>query len=181
MDNKLNDYKEFIHTKINCIECLKDILNAVSNLKGNILDIDLDKFKEKILKESKQVLTNLESLELNKHMEELNDKLLKFKNEMIEALKSKELEWIYIYQSIERTKNENNNIINKWPLFIMLLGAIICLSCSAVFHLFSAHSIELNDFHSRLDYAGISMLMLGSVFPFFYYNFYCNTCNNNNR
>ncbi len=58
-------------------------------------------------------------------------------------------------------------------LFCFLLAAMICLSCSALFHLFSNHSQTVYRIFSRLDYSGIAILITGSSIPAYYYGFYC--------
>jgi len=161
VDEKLNEYKEFISKNLNCLDCLKDLINTISSMEN---------LKESLIKESKSVMSNLEGLELNMHLEELNDKLIKFKDELLEKLESKELDWIDIFNDSQK---HDNHKVKKWPIFVMLFGAIICLSGSTTFHLFSVHSEKWNEFLSRLDYAGISLLILGSTYPPYYYYFYC--------
>jgi adiponectin receptor len=58
-------------------------------------------------------------------------------------------------------------------LFCFFLAAMICLSCSAMFHLFSNHSHTVYKIFSRLDYSGIAILITGSSIPAYYYGFYC--------
>ena len=58
-------------------------------------------------------------------------------------------------------------------LFCFFLAAMICLSCSALFHLFSNHSRDVYRVFSRLDYSGIAILITGSSIPAYYYAFYC--------
>ena len=70
----------------------------------------------------------------------------------------------------------SNIYLVKWPIFIQLLGAIICLSCSSTYHLFTAYSTKCVEILSRLDYAGISILIAGSCYPAYYYFYYCNHC-----
>ena len=173
VDDNLLKYKEFLHIKFNCLECLNDILSTISYMKGKITNIDMEQIKESFILRYKNVLSTLEGLELKKYIDELNDKLLKFKDALIEKLESKEMEWIDMYQSSEKNKNSE---IKKWPLFVMLLGAVACLSGSTIFHLCSVHSREWHNFLSRLDYAGISLLILGSCYPPCYYYFYCKDC-----
>ena len=86
---------------------------------------------------------------------------------------------IKIFQQISQ-KNLNKNIeenkfrnVPKWPILIQLLSALLCLSCSTVYHLFSAYSYKVDNVLSRFDYAGISVLIAGSCFPPYYYMFYC--------
>ena len=138
----------------------------------------MEAIKESIIKESKLIISSLEELELRNRLEELNEKLIRFKDEVLEKLESKEMEWIDIYRNSENTKNSK---IKKWPLFVMLFGAVACLSGSSIFHLFSAHSEKYNEFLARFDYAGLSLLIMGSTYPPYYYYFYCRESNFNSN
>ena len=51
----------------------------------------------------------------------------------------------------------------------------MCMGGSACFHLFFQMSEKANKYLLRVDYGGISLLILGSSFPPFYYGFYCET------
>ncbi|KAI1733086.1 hemolysin-III related domain-containing protein [Ditylenchus destructor] len=53
------------------------------------------------------------------------------------------------------------------------VGAILCLGLSFVFHTVSCHSKEIVRVFSKLDYVGISLLIVGSFIPWIYYGFYC--------
>ena len=59
------------------------------------------------------------------------------------------------------------------PLFIHMSCAIACLLLSSTFHLFSAYSLKVQAFLSRLDYSGIAILITGSTFPPILYGFAC--------
>ena len=80
-------------------------------------------------------------------------------------------------------KNETIDVYNKkypkklrrWPLFIFLISAILCLSFSATYHLIGCVSKKYHEILSRFDYGGISLLVTGSCFPPYYYFFYCET------
>eukprot|EP00047_Mylnosiga_fluctuans_P005711 m.242244 g.242244 ORF g.242244 m.242244 type:complete len:519 (-) comp13992_c0_seq1:222-1778(-) len=50
---------------------------------------------------------------------------------------------------------------------------VLCLLCSAVFHCTYCHSREMCGVVSRLDYAGITLLIFGSVASFVYFLLYC--------
>lgn len=52
-------------------------------------------------------------------------------------------------------------------------GAILCLGLSFTFHTVSCHSRYVVHIFSRLDYMGISLLIVGSFIPWIYYGFYC--------
>ncbi|OMJ74385.1 hypothetical protein SteCoe_26712 [Stentor coeruleus] len=64
--------------------------------------------------------------------------------------------------------------VKKWPLFVFLASALICLTMSSCFHLFNAHSARIKVIMNSLDYAGIAILICGSFFPLVYYLFFCN-------
>uniref|UniRef100_A0A1I7YS86 Insulin-degrading enzyme n=1 Tax=Steinernema glaseri TaxID=37863 RepID=A0A1I7YS86_9BILA len=53
------------------------------------------------------------------------------------------------------------------------VGAILCLGMSFTFHTVSCHSVDVVRMFSKLDYAGISLLIIGSFIPWIYYGFYC--------
>jgi predicted membrane channel-forming protein YqfA (hemolysin III family) len=61
-----------------------------------------------------------------------------------------------------------------WPLVGYLISATVCLWLSAVYHCFgTAMSRPMHDLFARLDFAGITTLILGSGFAVIYYTFYC--------
>ncbi|RCN47585.1 hypothetical protein ANCCAN_06359 [Ancylostoma caninum] len=53
------------------------------------------------------------------------------------------------------------------------LGAILCLGMSFIFHTVACHSDSVGKFFNKLDYAGITLLIVGSFIPWLYYGFYC--------
>ena len=63
--------------------------------------------------------------------------------------------------------------VARWPIYIFAVTAILCLSFSAIFHLFYVQSASAYLQLVRLDFAGISLLITGSFFPFLYYTFFC--------
>ncbi|KAG8485794.1 hypothetical protein CXB51_019189 [Gossypium anomalum] len=70
-------------------------------------------------------------------------------------------------------KKDGYNAIPKWPWFVFLSGAMGCLVCSSVSHLFACHSRRFSLFFWRLDYAGISLMIVCSFFAPVYYAFFC--------
>ena len=60
----------------------------------------------------------------------------------------------------------------RWPIFIIILSAITCLSFSATFHLFGLMNATYFNILNRFDYGGISLLISGSCYPPYYYFFY---------
>lgn len=53
------------------------------------------------------------------------------------------------------------------------MSATVCLLCSTVFHLFYPMSGRAYQVLSRMDYAGVNLLIAGSSFPAMYYGMYC--------
>ncbi|XP_044762759.1 adiponectin receptor protein isoform X3 [Coccinella septempunctata] len=56
---------------------------------------------------------------------------------------------------------------------LFFLGAILCLGLSTLFHTVCCHSQSILNVFSKLDYCGISILIMGSFVPWLYYGFYC--------
>lgn len=69
--------------------------------------------------------------------------------------------------------NGDSAVIPKWPWFVFLGGAMCCLICSSLAHIFSCHSRRFYLFFWRLDYAGISLMIICSFFAPIYYAFSC--------
>ncbi|KAF7806441.1 heptahelical transmembrane protein 1 [Senna tora] len=61
----------------------------------------------------------------------------------------------------------------RWPFFVFLGGSMFCLLSSSICHLFSCHSHPLNLFLLRIDYVGITVMIITSFFPQIYYVFLC--------
>ena len=68
----------------------------------------------------------------------------------------------------ERAKKE----LTRFPLFIMIISAILCLFFSASYHALKIISEVFNNISHRFDHGGISLLISGSCFPPYYYFFY---------
>ncbi|XP_073156584.1 heptahelical transmembrane protein 3-like [Henckelia pumila] len=66
---------------------------------------------------------------------------------------------------------KDSSSIPLWPWFVFLGGAMVCLIFSSTSHLFSCHSRRFYYFFWRLDYAGISLMIVGSFFAPLYYTF----------
>ena len=62
---------------------------------------------------------------------------------------------------------------DKLVFLCFFIGAMICLLCSTLFHTMSCHSEFVSNVFSRLDYAGISILICGSSITWLYFGFYC--------
>ncbi|XP_055822959.1 heptahelical transmembrane protein 2 [Solanum dulcamara] len=67
--------------------------------------------------------------------------------------------------------NRDGYEVAIWPWFVFLGGAMGCLISSTLSHLFACHSLRYNLFFWRLDYAGISLMIVCSFFCPIYYIF----------
>jgi adiponectin receptor len=56
--------------------------------------------------------------------------------------------------------------------YLFIIGAIICLGLSSLFHTLSCHSENVCAVWNRCDYVGIVTLIVGSCYPALYYGFY---------
>ena len=72
-----------------------------------------------------------------------------------------------------QTGDQILNYITIYPLIFNIIAAFFCLGCSAAFHLLYVKSETVSKILSRLDYGGISILILGSAFPIIFYSFAC--------
>ncbi|GAB4853632.1 Casein kinase I hhp2 [Ancistrocladus abbreviatus] len=75
--------------------------------------------------------------------------------------------------SLLNMNKDGPKVIPRWPWFVFLAGAMCCLVCSSVSHLLACHSLRFNLFFWRLDYAGISLMIVCSFFAPIYYAFDC--------
>ncbi|MQL91168.1 hypothetical protein Taro_023772 [Colocasia esculenta] len=63
--------------------------------------------------------------------------------------------------------------ITRWPFLAFLCGSMFCLLTSSVCHLISCHSQKMAYIMLRLDYVGISALIVTSFYPLVFYSFMC--------
>uniref|UniRef100_A0A0N5A1T8 ADIPOR-like receptor IZH1 n=1 Tax=Parastrongyloides trichosuri TaxID=131310 RepID=A0A0N5A1T8_PARTI len=72
------------------------------------------------------------------------------------------------------TRNDLLIPLNTKLIFLpFFIGAITCMSCSALFHLFLFKSQKFGNFFAKLDYSGIALLIIGSFIPWIYFTFMC--------
>jgi adiponectin receptor len=77
-------------------------------------------------------------------------------------------------QSVFHKQDGSGDGIPRWPWFVFLTGTMVCLVCSSLSHLLACHSKRYNLFFWRLDYAGISLVIVSSFLAPIYDTFYCN-------
>ncbi|KAL9223962.1 hypothetical protein vseg_000042 [Gypsophila vaccaria] len=61
----------------------------------------------------------------------------------------------------------------RWPFYVYLCGSMFCLISSTACHLFCCHSHNLSLWLLRMDYTGITVMIVTSFFPAMYYIFLC--------
>jgi hypothetical protein len=89
------------------------------------------------------------------------------------------MEWLDVIETMTKGHPDIDdvdlylNYVSKWPLFVHLVSAALCLGMSAVFHLFFVYSPEACLLLSKLDYTGITILIFGSTVPGIQYMFAC--------
>jgi adiponectin receptor len=105
-------------------------------------------------------------------MKSLSNKFIEVREKLLDLM---ELENIKLgkEEDINIYFNRSPKKLRRWPLFIFLISAILCLTFSAVYHLIGCVSKTYHEVLSRFDYGGISLLVTGSCFPPYYYFFYC--------
>lgn len=85
------------------------------------------------------------------------------------------LRHILVPSIIHELREDNGmDTIPRWPWFVFLAGGMCCLAFSALSHLLACHSKRFNLFFWRLDYAGISLMIVCSFYAPIYYVFFCN-------
>lgn len=57
--------------------------------------------------------------------------------------------------------------------FLYFVGAVTCLGLSTAYHTLNCHSANVCDLFCKMDYCGITILILGSFYPRLYYKFIC--------
>ncbi|KAL4430423.1 hypothetical protein ABPG74_013273 [Tetrahymena malaccensis] len=163
----------------NVVQNFNSLLNELTQLKNEVNQENVDKIVNKIKEFSIQDYYQYADIEKLKEIKQnvlsgIND----LKDDLIKQIDSKEFDWIDFHMSDFLHGNEkvdtNQHHVSRWPIFVFLVTAFLCLLCSAAFHLFHAINPQYYKIFLRMDYAGVSLLISGSTFPIFYYGFYCN-------
>lgn len=61
----------------------------------------------------------------------------------------------------------------RWPIYVFMAGAMVCMLTSSVCHLFGCCRADVARWIWRFDYAGIAVLIVASFYPPVYYTFMC--------
>lgn len=143
-------------------------MEKVKHMKENI-NSGITNWKERFYNESAHFMETLDHVKVSDLLDDLSKRINDFSEKIHKLIESD-----HPSKKIHHLSEVfHEQLISRWPLFIFLTSAIICLGSSAIFHWFSAHSAKTNDILARLDYAGISILIAGSCYPPYYYFFYC--------
>ena len=154
---------------------IKAFVNNLFNYSKNFLNINNVKPKKLYIKTLENLNNTLITLRENNNKNFTINFYFQKIYENLSHLK------IYLFNLMEIQKKtvdeKNTNSINvnikRFPLFIMLISSIICLTFSSVYHLLRDISNNYHKILSKFDYAGISILIAGSCYPPYYYFFYC--------
>lgn len=158
---------------MNCYHCVEDFVITLKTVKDNIGE-HVSNYTHKLVNESRHVIDEIGDSAVVHFFEDINNKLINLKDKVSDIIEVHEESWMDIFEQ----GNGKYIKLSRWPVFVQLICAIICLGCSAIFHLFSAHSHKTHAILNRLDYAGISILIAGSCYPPYFYFFYCEPCKN---
>jgi adiponectin receptor len=165
VDQKVGFYQKYVK----CKECFDEIVETLSKVKNN-----LSMYKDKLVDNSRNILVKIEEETHVGNFIEEKMKILKEKiSELIDHSHIRDAPWSDIYAF---DMGDKGNKLPRWPVFVFLVSAVICLGSSAVFHWFCAHSRAMHEILNRLDYAGISILIAGSCYPPYFYFFHCEPC-----
>ena len=171
--NFITNYTSQLRTvklRISEIEKTNNFAKLNNNTDINNFYTLLNNFKKDLQNYSFSLLNNAYEVMINK----ISSNFTKFKN----ILSDKYISLKYSFSDLLKLSNykiipEKN--LERWPLIIFLISAILCLSFSSFFHLVGNISPQVHRILSRFDYGGISLLITGSCYPPYFYFFYCDT------
>lgn len=146
------------------------MLNYTEYNYESILQIQIEKHYDQI----KSTIHN--NIPMNSNWESILNEITYFSTSIKQTLLD------IIDQNSEAYYSENTVVYQylvKWPLYVHMIGVILCLFFSSIFHLFSAYSLKASKFLSRIDYTGISILITASTFPPNIYGLGCDPSNLN--
>ena len=146
--NKTDDFFNAMRSKLEIVRKIQDYIDNIKDIFFNVTE----KFTSKESKKSEQNLFSKISIAWNKVQKQLNTVIY---GDGLKFDESKDID----------VEKENQTPLRRWPIFIMLSSAIVCLSFSTIFHWFGALSPASSQILSRLDYAGITILIAGSCYP----------------
>ena len=157
---------------IRCPENVERLIFKAKNITSNI-HLNFKNFTQNIRIED----LNFENFKRMVSIDKINEKVSQAFHKIIEDQNNPEVpdtSFSSYFDNIDTMMND----VTRIPLYIHMFSAIVCLLCSAVFHLFYCHSHSTSQILSRLDYGGISFLIAGSTVSPIYYTLYCSQWDN---
>jgi len=93
---------------------------------------------------------------------------------------TRRLDWVEMWPNYNKSSSsfisgQEVHALERWPIYVFLTTAVVCMVFSSLFHLLYCRSLEVYKFMVRLDYSGVALLISGSYFPWLYYSFYCSS------
>ena len=161
-----------------------DINESINDMKNNLDGFYFKNLYENSVNQLSLVNNNTHNIISNNHTNfnsTFKNNFISFKKDLI-YLKEDVIDLIQLDEKHKKELEEKLNLGNrpkkylgKWPLFIIILSAILCFSFSACFHSIGTMSATHHNILNRFDYGGISLLISGSCYPPYYYFFYFST------
>lgn len=144
----------------NQIKIYNETINNIFSLYNEVYKYII----EKISNIADYIKSFLESLSLFKRnvIDLIN--LDKFKTPQLESYLNSEVKI-----AIQKRQTKE---LSRFPLYIIIICAFLCLSFSATYHALKIISPIVHNITHRFDHGGISLLISGSCFPPYYYFFY---------
>ena len=117
---------------------------------------------------------------LLEYLKSFLDSLLSLKKESINLLnldefRNNELESYLDYDIRILIKKSSKKELTRFPLFIIIICAFLCLLFSTTYHALKIISEKIHHISHRFDHGGISLLITGSCFPPYFYFLYYET------
>lgn len=178
-----NEIKDFTQTILNTLpdfdEARKNYIDSfvlhLTNTTSNLFDLTKNKIQSGCTEYIDTITSSIKKMK-NSFENNSTSSILQFLDSISykwNDITSELYNIIEMHQLSLEPEEVNHPKVKRWPLFIMLSSAIICLGFSASFHLLCSISKSVHKVFSSLDYAGISLLIAGSCYPPYYYFFHC--------
>ena len=155
---------------------MKNIYKSMKEIENNFKNFEKENIYTKSFNEIAYINNQIKNNTIPT-ITPLSSKITSVKEEIIDLIKldpslTKESETNLDNNFNLNLSERKKKYLVRWPLYIIIFGAITCLSFSGIFHLFGIMNAKLYNILSRFDYGGISLLISGSCYPPYYYFFY---------
>ena len=163
-DMKIN-LNKFNYTKI--YEISKEQLLLLNNSQFNLIEYNV--------KDNNNNIENEKNISLLNNYTSFKQNFICLKENIIDLIKLEDKRNNSLNSFLEKDlnlKERQTKSLGKWPLYIIIMSAILCFTFSASFHSIGSMSATHHNILNRFDYGGISLLISGSCYPPYYYFFY---------